>query len=72
MVHILQLDRDNMIPRSLHEENIKKYDVKWTENGIDPDKSKGKNFQTQLIEFCGIQTDIQNQQSNVPANVLCH
>ena len=35
------LCRDTLIPSSLPEANITRYDVRWTETGIDPAKSKG-------------------------------
>ena len=35
------LCRDNLIPSSLPEASITRYDVRWTETGIDPAKSKG-------------------------------
>ena len=54
------LCRDTLIPSSLPEANITRYDVRWTETGIDPAKSKGNInaflfiSQTKFMAICTV------------------
>ena len=63
------LCRDTLIPSSLPEANITRYDVRWTETGIDPAKSKGNInaflfiSQTKFMAICNCGSD--NQTSTI-------